>query len=99
MVARKKETAAETLSEVRSELKSLESELQEKKSQMRDAEGNEIITQTAFKNYVNKLRGKSTQYKKKRQEQQDMRAEIGTLTRTVEILRQQAEPYRGGVRK
>ena len=40
-----------------------------------------------FKRYVNKLRSKSTTYKKKRQELSELRAEAGVLSRTEEILR------------
>ena len=44
-----------------------------------------------FKRYVNKLRSKSTIYKKKRQEIAELRAELGVLTRTEEILRHRDE--------
>lgn len=44
-----------------------------------------------FKNYVNKLRTKTNGYKKKRSELQDLRAEMGVLARTEEILRSQFE--------
>jgi intraflagellar transport protein 81 len=40
---------------------------------------------------VNKLRSKSTVYKKKRQEISDLRAESGVLARTEEILKQRDE--------
>jgi len=40
-----------------------------------------------FKLYVNKLRTKSTIYKKKRQEIAELRAETGVLSRTLEIIR------------
>ena len=36
---------------------------------------------------MNKLRSKSTVYKKKRQELQDLKAEAGVISRTVEILK------------
>lgn len=44
-----------------------------------------------FKRYVNKLRSKSTIYKKKRQEIAEIRAELGVLSRTEQILRQKDE--------
>lgn len=44
-----------------------------------------------FKRYVNKLRSKSTVYKKKRQMLSELRAEIGVLSRTQEILKQKDE--------
>lgn len=44
-----------------------------------------------FKRYVNKLRSKSTIYKKKRQELAELKAEFGVLARTEEILQQRHE--------
>ena len=41
-----------------------------------------------FKRYVNKLRTKSTVYKKTRQEISELRAEVGVLARTEELLKQ-----------
>ncbi|RMX60935.1 hypothetical protein pdam_00003457 [Pocillopora damicornis] len=46
-----------------------------------------------FKRYVNKLRGKSTVYKKKRQELAELRAEYGVLARTEEILKGKDETF------
>ena len=40
---------------------------------------------------MNKLRTKSTIYKKKRQELAELRAELGVLARTEEILKQKDE--------
>ena len=44
-----------------------------------------------FKRYVNKLRSKSTTYKKKRQELAELKAEFGVLSRTEEILKARDE--------
>ena len=44
-----------------------------------------------FKRYVNKLRTKSTVFKKKRQEIAELRAEAGVLSRTEEILKNRDE--------
>jgi len=41
-----------------------------------------------FKRYVNKLRTKSTAYKKKKVELSGLRAELGVLARTEEVLSQ-----------
>uniref|UniRef100_A0A914WSH3 Intraflagellar transport protein 81 homolog n=1 Tax=Plectus sambesii TaxID=2011161 RepID=A0A914WSH3_9BILA len=90
-VERKKTIIAQKLQEARQEMASAEQEVRERKSQMRDAEGNEIVTSVQFKNYVNKLRTKTNGYKKKRSELQDLRAELGVLARTEEILRSQFE--------
>lgn len=50
-----------------------------------------LIDVKQFKRYVNKLRSKSTIYKKKRQEIAELRAEYGVLSRTDEILKQRDE--------
>lgn len=50
-----------------------------------------VLLYFQFKRYVNKLRSKSTIYKKKRQEIAEIRAEVGVLSRTEEILRQRDE--------
>lgn len=88
MIARKKETAAEQLNEVRTELAQLEEELQEKREQTKGFDGEEVLKGDEFKKYVTKLRSKSTLYKKKKQELSDLRAETGVLARTKEILEQ-----------
>lgn len=41
-----------------------------------------------FKRYVNKLRTKSTTYKKKKADLSGLRAELGVLARTEEVLGQ-----------
>ena len=47
-----------------------------------------------FRNYVNRLRAKTNDYKKKRAALQDLRAETGVLTRTQELLSQQCDELR-----
>lgn len=47
----------------------------------------EVVHTFQFKRYVNKLRTKSTIFKKKRQEMAELRAEAGVLSRTGEILK------------
>lgn len=48
-------------------------------------------THEQFRNYVNKLRAKTNDYKKKRAALLDMRAEGGVLARTQELLSQQRD--------
>ena len=43
IIARKKDAAAETLSEVREEYSKLDSEAQEKKSQLKQTDGDEVL--------------------------------------------------------
>ena len=56
-----------------------------------DTQSNLVVDIFQFKRYVNKLRTKSTTYKKKRQELAELRAEAGVLSRTDEILKQKDE--------
>jgi len=87
IIARKKEAAGEKLHDAMDELQSLESEVAKKREVIKEADGEEILKGDEFKRYVNKLRGKSTIYKKKRQEIAELRAEYGVLSRTEELLR------------
>ncbi|KXJ17310.1 intraflagellar transport protein 81 homolog [Exaiptasia diaphana] len=87
IIARKKESSAEKLKEAMDECSSTETELQKKRDLLKDSEGAEVLKGDEFKRYVNKLRGKSTVYKKKRQELAELRAEYGVLSRSEEILK------------
>ncbi|XP_013415931.1 intraflagellar transport protein 81 homolog [Lingula anatina] len=87
IITRKKEVAAENLRDARDELARTEQELREKRDILKEHDGEEVLKGDEFKRYVNKLRGKSTVYKKKRQELAEIRAEHGVLSRTEEILK------------
>lgn len=87
IIGRKKEAAAEKLQEAMDEVSSAEADYQKKKELLKESEGSEVLKGDEFKRYVNKLRGKSTVYKKKRQELAELRAEYGVLARTEEILK------------
>ncbi|GAB6031747.1 Intraflagellar transport protein 81, partial [Chamberlinius hualienensis] len=87
IISRKKATVAETIKDLRNEVNSLEAQLKAKQAQLKELGGVEILKGDEFKAYVAKLRGKSDEYKKKRQEQNEIRAQLGVLSRTAEILR------------
>ena len=53
---------------------------------MKSFSGETVLRGDDFKRYVNSLRGKSNTYKKRRAEISDLKAEIGVLSRTVEVL-------------
>jgi intraflagellar transport protein 81 len=91
IIARKKETTAEQLTELRNKLSALEEELQEKKNQLKEFAGDTVLRGEEFKRYVTKLRGRSSVYKRNRAELSALKAEAGVLTRTVEILRARDE--------
>jgi len=48
----------------------------------------DVVRCSQFKRYVNKLRSKSTMYKKKKVELSGLRAELGVLARSEEVLSQ-----------
>ncbi|GFT89654.1 intraflagellar transport protein 81 homolog [Nephila pilipes] len=87
ILAHKKERAAEELNAARSQLSELQTQLEAKKIDNKTGEG-EFLKGDEFKRYVNKLRGKSNIYKKKRQEMAELKTECGILSRTVDILQQ-----------
>ena len=60
--------------------------MNEKKSLVKSFSGETVLRGDDFKRYVNSLRGKSNTYKKRRAEISDIKAEIGVLSRTVEVL-------------
>ncbi|GFU18327.1 intraflagellar transport protein 81 homolog [Trichonephila clavipes] len=87
ILAHKKERAAEELNAARAQLSELQTQLEAKKIDNKTGEG-EFLKGDEFKRYVNKLRGKSNIYKKKRQEMAELKTECGILSRTVDILQQ-----------
>ncbi|KAL4220507.1 Intraflagellar transport protein 81 [Mactra antiquata] len=92
IIAHKKENAAESLREARDEYSRLMNEVDEKRELAKQASGGgEVLKGDEFKRYVNKLRSKSTIYKKKRSELAELKAEVGVLSRTEEILRMRDE--------
>ncbi|KAL8567199.1 hypothetical protein ACOMHN_046609 [Nucella lapillus] len=88
IIAHKKEAAAAGLREMREDLNRTNQELEQKREVVSSVEGAEILKGEDFKRYVNKLRSKSTIYKKKRSELAELRAESGVLTRSEDILNQ-----------
>ncbi|PSN57775.1 hypothetical protein C0J52_07269 [Blattella germanica] len=91
IIARKKETTAEQLTELRSKLSV------EKRNQLQEFAGDTVLRGEEFKRYVNKLRGRSSVYKRHRAELSALKAEAGVLTRTVEILRARDETIMRGL--
>ncbi|KAM9328911.1 intraflagellar transport protein 81 homolog [Gastrophryne carolinensis] len=88
IISRKKEAKAEELQEAKEEIANLEKEIEQKSTQARNGNGSEVLRGDEFKRYVNKLRGKSLVFKKKRQELADLTAECGVLQRTEQVLQQ-----------
>ncbi|KFO75819.1 intraflagellar transport protein 81 homolog [Cuculus canorus] len=91
IISRKKEAKAEELQAAKEEMSSTERQMLQKTSQAQELEGSEVLKGDEFKLYVNKLRSKSTFYKKKRLEIAEITAEYGILQRTEELLKQRHE--------
>ncbi|PAA50779.1 hypothetical protein BOX15_Mlig023972g1, partial [Macrostomum lignano] len=96
IVSRKKAAAAEALREAREELNRAEEELQARRATLeanrgQQGGGEEVLKEAQFREYVAKLRTKSTVYKEKKRLMNELIAENGILTRTLEILRQKEE--------
>uniref|UniRef100_A0A915PU49 Intraflagellar transport protein 81 homolog n=1 Tax=Setaria digitata TaxID=48799 RepID=A0A915PU49_9BILA len=89
-VQRKKEKLVEMLQEARSELQTITNKVEEKRSDLREKSGTDlVITATQFKNYVNKLRSKTSNYKRKHAELGDLKSEHVVLMHTADILTNQ----------
>ncbi|KAM9391908.1 intraflagellar transport protein 81 homolog [Pholidichthys leucotaenia] len=91
IIARKKESKAEELQEAREELAVAERELRQRSSQGQGSDGEEVIRGDELKRLLVKLRSKGTVYKKKCHEITELKAEVGVLQRTEEILKQRQE--------
>ncbi|NP_001126381.1 intraflagellar transport protein 81 homolog [Pongo abelii] len=91
IISRKKEAKAEELQETKEKLASLEREASVKRNQTREFDGTEVLKGDEFKRYVNKLRSKSTDFKKKHQIIAELNAEFGLLQGTEELLKQRHE--------
>eukprot|EP00052_Salpingoeca_macrocollata_P012331 m.95536 g.95536 ORF g.95536 m.95536 type:complete len:674 (+) comp18432_c0_seq1:165-2186(+) len=86
ITTRKKETTAESMRELMDELKQLEGELRQKRTN-EAADGRKGLKAEEFKRYVYKLRSKSTEYKAKKAELEELRGEYLVLAQTEDILR------------
>lgn len=91
IISRKKEAKAEELQEAKEKLARLEKELSMKTNRTRESGGTEVLKADEFKRFVNKLRGKSTVFKKNHQLIAGLKAEFGVLQRTEELLKQRHE--------
>ena len=88
IIGRKKETAAEKLFSLREEFNRIQNENSEKRAQLQQTGGSDVpvLRGEEFTKYANKLRSLNVEYKAKRQELAEMKAEAGVLARTEEIL-------------
>ncbi|KAJ3287387.1 Intraflagellar transport protein 81, partial [Borealophlyctis nickersoniae] len=84
IIGRKKEGTAAKLKALNEEVAAVTAELAAKKEAAKGAQGAKMLKGEEFKRYVSELRGKSTIYKRKKQELAEVTAEFGILQRTEE---------------
>ncbi|EDV28885.1 uncharacterized protein TRIADDRAFT_19806 [Trichoplax adhaerens] len=92
IMSAKKEDIANKLQKAMENLSSYENECKRKSELLNGLKASGTVMKgDEFKVYVNKLRGKSNVYKKKRQDLAEIRAEHGVLARTEEVLKNRNE--------
>lgn len=91
IVSNKKSTLFEKLNDQKSELTSLKDEVVEKKKILGNMQGDMIVKEEDFKEYVKNLRVKSTRYKQMKGEMNYLKAESGVLSKTLFILEEQLQ--------
>ncbi|VDM13832.1 unnamed protein product [Wuchereria bancrofti] len=90
VVYKKKEKLVEKLQEARFELQNITNMVETKKNNLREKDGTDyVITTTQFKNYVSKLRTKTSNYKRMHAEISGLKNEHAVLSRTADILANQ----------
>lgn len=93
IIARKKDSMTEKFSQLKTELQEVYLKLQEKQQKLDEIVGENggfLKDNEKFQEYVNKLRTRSTIYKRYRNDIAVLKAECGVLSRTVDILRTKA---------
>ncbi|XP_014256681.1 intraflagellar transport protein 81 homolog [Cimex lectularius] len=88
IIARRKEEAAEEFTEARTLLDRLQAKIQARKDEHSD---NKVLSEKEYKDYVAKLKVRSTLYKAKKAQVSSLVAESGVLARTLDILKQNLE--------
>lgn len=86
-MSNKKEAAMEALRKVDIEKKSYEHKLALKEEEFAKSSGATYMRREDLKNYATQLRNKSSQYKKMKAALNEVRNELGVLTRTSQVLK------------
>uniref|UniRef100_A0AC35GLE4 IFT81 calponin homology domain-containing protein n=1 Tax=Panagrolaimus sp. PS1159 TaxID=55785 RepID=A0AC35GLE4_9BILA len=86
-IQRKKQAIAEKMQLSKRELDEMEVILANKKADLAKKAGtDEIVTAVQFKRYISELRAKTTTYKRRKAEMEEIENEVKILQRTTEIL-------------
>lgn len=91
IVSNKKSTLVEKLNDLKNESASLKEEVGEKKKIVGNMQGDSIVKEEDFKEYVKNLRVKSTRYKQMKGEMNYLKAESGVLSKTLFVLEEQLQ--------
>uniref|UniRef100_A0A8R1DUV3 Intraflagellar transport protein 81 homolog n=1 Tax=Caenorhabditis japonica TaxID=281687 RepID=A0A8R1DUV3_CAEJA len=86
LLERKKETAVQKLQQLRQELNKVDKEVEERKNNLKEKVGGEVVSNVQYRKYLEQYRQKSEEQRKKRKEMDFMHSEKGVLKRTVDIL-------------
>jgi len=89
IVANKKSSLIEKLNELRVESNGLNEELSEKKSKLDNLQGDAVMKEEDFKEYVKNLRIKSTRYKQMKLELTGLKTESNILSKSIFVLEEQ----------
>jgi intraflagellar transport protein 81 len=89
IVTNKKSNLVEKISELKSELSNLKEEEGDRKQRLGNLQGDTIVKEDDFKEYVKNLRVKSTRYKQMKSELGYLKSESGVLSKTIFILEEQ----------
>ncbi|XKL66327.1 hypothetical protein PGB90_009747 [Kerria lacca] len=96
IIARKKDNLAEKFSQLKQQLQEIRSKLTYKQQKLDEVVGETGIIlkdNEKFQEYVNKLRTRSSIYKRYRNDLATLKAESGILSRTLDILRIKANKF------
>ncbi|CAI2357088.1 unnamed protein product [Caenorhabditis sp. 36 PRJEB53466] len=86
ILERKKEAAVHKLQQLRQDLVKVEKDVEERKNNLKDKVGGEVVSNVQYRKYLEQYRTKSEEQRKRRKEMEFMHTEKSVLKRTVDIL-------------
>jgi intraflagellar transport protein 81 len=86
MLVKKKDLKLQEQKKLDVEKQALEKQMQDKEAEYQKTKGGKYMKRDDFKQYAANLRGKNTEYKKKKQQLAEIKTEVNVLNRTKSIL-------------
>mmetsp|Transcript_51921 Transcript_51921/g.86312 ORF Transcript_51921/g.86312 Transcript_51921/m.86312 type:complete len:680 (+) Transcript_51921:62-2101(+) len=99
LVGNKKKKVIEALNGLLDQKKEMEKEIMEKDKQLEGTKGMKVLKGEEFKKYAASLRAKSQKYKQMKADLAEIRAELGILQRTEEVLKSRDHDLQGFLRE